>query len=273
MSVTVIAIIVASGYLLVSVILAVIQEVFLFHPEKLPEDFEFKFDRPFKEMNWEIKNGVTINGLHFLAENRKGLVIYFHGNTRSIKGWSKYSVDFLRNGYDVVILDYRGFGKSTGKRSEKGLINDFQFIYNRITEEVPEEEIIIYGRSMGSGFAVKLASNNAPKLLLLESAYYSLTDIARRYLFFLPLPLMLRFRIRTYRWIRYVKCPLILIHGKRDRLVPWRAARRLARGTGGAAKLILIDGGTHNNLQSIDRYHEVLDGILSESIVAEPKLA
>ena len=107
-----------------------IQERLIFKPEKLKADFEFHYDAPFRELFFEVEKGVSINGLHFFRENAAGLILYFHGNTRSIKGWAKYAKDFYRYNYDVVLVDYRGFGKSTGKRSEAAMLTDMQFVYD-----------------------------------------------------------------------------------------------------------------------------------------------
>jgi alpha-beta hydrolase superfamily lysophospholipase len=91
-----------------------IQERFIFKPEKLPFNFAFRYDKPFNELNFDIAPGVRINGLHFFLKEPLGLVLYLHGNSRSIKGWAKFAQDFTRFGYDVILIDYRGFGKSTG---------------------------------------------------------------------------------------------------------------------------------------------------------------
>ena len=93
-----------------------LQDLFIFKPEKLSADFQFKYDIPFREVNFDVDPGVRINGLHFYREHPKGLILYFHGNSRSIKGWAKYAIDFYRFDYDVVLVDYRGFGKSTGEK-------------------------------------------------------------------------------------------------------------------------------------------------------------
>src|SRR5206468_6197555 len=102
--------IVASYFILVAVVYFV-QEKFIFKPEKLPKDFKYKYDVPFKELFFDIELGVIINGLHFYCPKPNGLILYLHGNTRSIKGWAKHAKDFYRYNYDVVLVDYRGFGK------------------------------------------------------------------------------------------------------------------------------------------------------------------
>ena len=76
-------------------------------------------------------------GFIFTGKIQKGLILYFHGNTRSIKGWAKYASDFYRYDYDVVLVDYRGFGKSTGKRSEKEMLSDMQFVYDKLKQRIP----------------------------------------------------------------------------------------------------------------------------------------
>jgi len=250
-------------YLLLSLIAYFVQEYFMFHPEKLPADFEYKFEEPFEEHFFDVEEGVRINGLHFKVNQPEGIVIYFHGNTRSIKGWSKYAKDFTRNDYDVLIIDYRGFGKSTGKRQEQAMYRDSQFIYNQVLGWYPQEKIIIYGRSMGSGFAAKLASKNQPKMLILDAPYYSFSQLTSRYLFFLPLTMILKFHIRTDIWIKYVRCPIYIIHGTKDGLIPYRSSVRLRKEAPLTTRLIPIHGGRHNNLPTFDEYHNHLQEILT----------
>ena len=162
-----------------SIFLYFFQERFLFHPEKLPKDFVFQYEnQKVEEYNLELPDGAVINGLHFKSENPRGLVYYLKGNSKSIKGWGKFAVDFTRHGYDVIMVDYRGFGKSTGRRTQKAVKRDMQVIYNKIRDKVSEKYIILYGRSLGSGFATKLASMNNPRMLILDAPYYSLSKVA-----------------------------------------------------------------------------------------------
>lgn len=251
-------------YVILSLLVFFVQEYFMFHPEKLPEDFEYKYDEPFEELFFEVEDGVRINGLRFTVNNSRGLVIYFHGNTRSIKGWSKYAQDFTRSSYDVLLIDYRGFGKSTGKRAEKAIYRDSQYVYNEMRQTYDQDNIIIYGRSMGSGFAAKLASKNKVKMLILDAPYYSLSQLTSQWLFFLPLSILLKYHIRTDIWIKYVRCPIYIIHGTDDHLIPYRSSVRLRKEAPLAIRLIPIHGGKHNNLTEFKEYHNHLDEILQE---------
>ena len=90
----------------VSVVLYFFQERILFHPEKLPEDFKFQYEnQQVDEYNLELPDGTIINGLHFKVEKPKGLVYYLKGNSKSIKGWGKFAVDFTIHNYDVIMID------------------------------------------------------------------------------------------------------------------------------------------------------------------------
>ena len=251
-----------AGLILLSVAVYFLQEKVIFKPEKLKQDFKFKFDVPFKELFFDVAQGVRINGLHFYRQNPKGLILYFHGNTRSIKGWAKYARDFYRYDYDVVLVDYRGFGKSTGKKSEKDMTSDMQFVYNALIVDYPEHHIIVYGRSIGSGFACKLASDNKPRYLILDSPYYSFKKVAQRFLPFLPVTYVLRYHLRTDKWIRRVNCHTYIIHGTRDRLIPLRQSEELEKINPAKITLIRILGGGHNNLPSFPEYHNFIRDIL-----------
>lgn len=249
---------------ILSLLAYLLQEKFIFKPEKLAQDFEFKYDIPFREYFFDIEPGVRINGLHFYREDPAGLILYFHGNSRSIKGWAKYARDFYRYNYDVVLVDYRGFGKSTGKRSEKEMLNDMQIVYDRLKAEYNEHHIIVYGRSIGSGFAAKIASDNKPRYLILDAPYYNFTKVVGRFLPVLPVRLVLRYHLRTDKWIRKVNCHTYIIHGTRDWLIPIKHSERLQKLNPRKITLIRIHAGGHNNLPKFDEYHGFVRDILKD---------
>ena len=250
------------GMAILIVLVWFLQDRFIFKPEKLRQDFQFKYDVPFKELFFDTAPGARINGLHFYREQPKGLILYFHGNTRSIKGWAKYARDFYRYDYDVVLVDYRGFGKSTGKRSEHDILNDMQFIYTQLLTQYPEHHILVYGRSIGSGFAAKIASDNKPRYLILDAPYYNFMKVVERFLPFLPVKFILRYQLRTDRWIRHVNCHTYILHGTKDHLIPIRHSERLQQINPNKITLIRIEGGGHNNLPTFPEYHNFIRDIL-----------
>ena len=250
------------GYLLLILIVYLVQERFIFKPEKLKQDFIYKYDAPFKELFFDVEPGVRINGLHFTVKDPHGLVLYFHGNTRSIKGWARYATDFFRYNYDVVLVDYRGFGKSTGKRTEKDMLNDMQFVYDKLAAQYTQQHIIVYGRSLGSGFATKIASDNKPRYLILDAPYFSFRKVIERFLPILPVRLVLRYQLRTDKWIGQVSCHTYILHGTKDWLIPITNSEKLQALNPKKITLIRIRGGGHNNLPTFPEYHNFIRDIL-----------
>ena len=248
--------------MLLLLLIYLLQDKFIFKPEKLHKDFQYKYDIPFRELNFNIEPGVVINGLHFYRKAPKGLILYFHGNTRSIKGWAKYARDFYRYDYDVVLVDYRGFGKSTGRRSERLMLKDMQFVYEELAARYQEHHMIVYGRSLGSGFAAKIASDNRPRYLILDSPYYNFVKVVERFIPFLPVRLVMRYHLRTDRWIRHVNCHTYIIHGTKDWLIPIRHSEALQKLNPSKITLIRIVNGRHNNLPDFPEYHGFVRDIL-----------
>ncbi len=262
------ALLVLGIYLGISILLYFLQDYLMFKPEKLPKDFEFYYEnQEIEEYNMETRDGAILNGLRFVTKNPRGIVFYLKGNSKSIKGWGKFAVDFTRHGYDVLMVDYRGFGKSTGRRTQKAIKRDLQMVYNKIKENVSEKYIILYGRSLGSGFAAKLASMNNPRMLILDAPYYSLSKVAMKYIPFMPLSILLKFPMPTYKWLKYVNCPIHIIHGTDDKLIPYRTSVKLSKIKPNSTRLYTVIGGGHKNLNTFSSYHRML----SEIITSKPK--
>lgn len=214
-----------------------------------------------------MEDGGVVNGIHFKVPNAKGVVFYFKGNTRSVKGWGKFARDFVGKGYDFFMVDYRGFGKSRGKRSEQIIYNDLQQVYKWLAGQYDEKDILIYGRSMGSGFATRIASWNNPRMLILDSPYYSFFQQVNRYAFILPVRWLLKYQIRTDLFIKKVNCPIFIIHGKKDRLIPFSSGQKLKDLAPLKTELFSVDEGRHNNLPSFPEYHDYLYDILNDSLL------
>ncbi|RIA10600.1 hypothetical protein OE09_2472 [Flavobacteriaceae bacterium MAR_2010_72] len=252
-------------YIAISIALYYLQDYMLFKPEKLPKDFEFFYEnQDTEEYYMETRDGATINGVLFKSKGQvRGVVLYLKGNSKSIKGWGKFAVDFTRHDYNVFMVDYRGFGKSTGRRSQKAIKRDLQQVYNKLKELVDEKYIILYGRSLGSGFAAKLASMNNPRMLVLDAPYYSLTKVTARYMPFMPLSILLKYPLPTYKWLKYVQCPIHIIHGTHDKLIPYKTGVKLSQVNPKRTKLHTVIGGGHKNLNNFESYHAMLDDILN----------
>ena len=244
----------------------VFQEKLIFRNTQIPLNYEYKFKGDFEEMWFQPEAGVKLNALYFRTDSamRKGLVVYFHGNADDLKRWGEYADDFTNNHYDILMIDYRQFGKSTGELSEKALHTDARYVYDWAKNHFPENKIVIYGRSLGTGIATRLASETNPKMLLLETPYFSLIDVGKSYLPILPYNLLLRYKMRTDLCIKAVKCPIHLFHGTKDEVVPYQSSIKLANLLNKKPSEILttIPEGKHKNLGEFRLYHIVLDSLL-----------
>jgi pimeloyl-ACP methyl ester carboxylesterase len=251
--------------LLVGILIYFFQHNFFFHPEKLPQDFKFAYENlNAEEKIVETEPGAKISYLHFKVEQPKGLVIYLKGNTKSIKGWGKFAIDFTRLNYDVLMMDYRGFGKSTGRRTVEAMKRDSQFIYNIAKSKFSEDLIVVYGRSLGTGFAARLAAKNNPRMLILTSPLYSLLRAIHRYMPFMPAKPFLRYNIPTFHYLKNVRCPIKIIHGSDDHLVPIKTAIDLSEINPKLTRLYVILGARHINIHRFEEYHRVMEEIFEE---------
>jgi len=252
----------AIAYVTICILFYLFQHFAFFRPERLSSNFAYKYPFPFEELNFDMEDGGRINAIHFKVPNTRGVVFYLKGNSKSIKGWGKFAKDFLSNGYDFFMMDYRGFGKSRGKRSQKKVFNDSQFIYEWLTKKYPENQIVIYGRSLGSGIAARIASWNKPRMLILDSPYFSFYYNVNRYLFFTPLKWLLKYDMRTDQYLETVSCPIHIIHGTSDKLITFSQSEKLKALYPDKIALHPIEEGRHNNLPEFPEFFEILYDIL-----------
>jgi uncharacterized protein len=248
-------------YVLVCSALYFRQESLLFRPEKLAADFRFEFPHKFSEVNLPVP-GATLNGLHFTTPNAKGAVLYFHGNSGSLKRWGDVAESFLSRGYDLFILDYRGYGKSSGSiASEQQLIEDGEQAYGYLSQHYAPQNIVIYGRSLGTGLAAQIALRHPSKLLILETPYVSLKDLTGRFYPYIP-GFLLKFPMRTDLALPQIKSPIYLIHGSADEVVPYDSSEKLLLLIQTKKELVTIPNAPHNGLRLTSLYNAALDRFL-----------
>lgn len=250
-------------YCLVIAVLYALQSRLIFYPGFLAEDFKFKLGNNDEELVLKTSDGEHISAL-FFRYNSPDVILYFHGNAGDLSGWQFVAEDFIPLGYNFLIIDYRGYGKSTGKLSEKGFYLDAQAAYDYLIKKgFAPENILIYGRSIGSGVAVDLASRQRCKGLILESPFSSLAKLANeKFPVFFP-SLYLRYRFDNIGKINKVQSPVVFLHGSDDTLIPPGHSRRLFEHFRGKKKLVIVDRGSHNDLHAFHQYEQFLQGELS----------
>ena len=250
-------------YLVICGLLYAFQDKLIFFPRKLRADFEYKFVNDFEEKYFQIDEETTINALHFFPkENKKGTILYFHGNAGSLDGWGDVAQEFVALGYEVLISDYRGFGKSTGPFSEQALYADARFLYNFLLQENKAEDIIIYGRSLGTGVAVDLASKVKARQLILETPFGDFPQMAQAQFSVFPVKALLKYQFRNDLKIKKVSCPIHIFHGTTDQVVPYSESQQLIRILEDESILTTIPKGGHNNLGTFPLFWEKMKAIL-----------
>ena len=237
------------------------QHKLIFFPEILSQNYQYQFEEKHQEFNFKTKDGNSINALFFEVSQPKGIVFYHHGNAGSLRSWGTIAPVFGSLHYNLLIYDYRGFGKSSGKISEENLYEDARLLYRSLLESYNEDSIIVYGRSIGTGIATKIAEEFNPKLLILESPYYNLPDLAKNLMPFVP-KFLIRYQLANNERIPRIKAPITIFHGTSDEVVYFGSSKKLEKLLGEKDRLVPIDGGHHNDLAGFEQYHHELGIIL-----------
>ncbi len=236
------------GFTIICGLIYLSQEKLIFHPEQLAKNHKFQFDQKFEELNFKTNDNQLLNALLFKSESSKGLIFYLHGNAGSLNSWGEIAEAYLQFDFDVLMLDYRGFGKSEGEiSSQSQLFEDIQVVYNEMKKKYPENKIIILGYSIGTGPAAKLASTNNPKLLILQAPYYSLIDMMKQNYPYLP-TFLLKYKLETSKYIQDCKMPIIIFHGDRDNVIYYNSSVKLRQLAKPTDTLIILKGQGHNGI-------------------------
>lgn len=249
------------SYVAFCLLLYIGQERLLFHPTIFPSTHIYSFTQPFTEINLPV-TGATLNLLHFHQANAVGVVFYLHGNGDTLATADEVAARFTPHNYDVVLLDYRGYGKSTGRITDQAtLLADVKTAIDYVRQRYRDDQIVLYGYSLGSGLAIQLATTFTPRLLLLEAPYLSMADMLTRRFPFIP-SFLLKYPLHSDQWIPLVRSPVYIFHGTNDAVVPVDASAQLLPFIKTPAQRIVIPGGTHVNLATFSIYQNALTDIL-----------
>ncbi len=244
-------------------LLYLFQEKLMFLPTPLEKDYQFQFNYEFEELFFETEPNAVINAIHFKVEYPKGVILYFHGNAGDLSRWGNIAEYFVENGYEVLIPDYRTYGKSTGKLSEDVFYTDAQYCYDYLLKHYSEVDITLYGRSLGTGIASYLASKQKPKQLILETPYYNIADVAKHRFPIFPVEQLLKYKFPTNEYLLNVECPITIIHGTDDKVVPYSSAEKLVDSLPHhTITFVTVVGGGHNNLVEFYDYHSTIEKLL-----------
>lgn len=254
--------VVAALYVALCCVLYFKQESLLFFPNRLPATYRFRFPGRFEERWTVAADGTRLHGLLFRAPASKGLVFYLHGNGGALDSWGEAAATYTALGYDVFLLDYRGYGKSGGRiTSQAQLLRDVQAAYRQLLAEYPEDQVVILGYSVGTGPATWLASQQHPKLLILQAPYFSMRDLATRLYPFVP-GFLVRYPLPTNELVGRVGAPIVLFHGDKDEVIYCGSSIRLKTLLKPTDKLILLPGAGHNGMTDNPLYRREIAKLL-----------
>lgn len=201
----------------------------------------------YQDVSIETADGVTLHGW-FVEGQSSRVLLFFHGNAGNISHRLDSIRQFHRLGLSVLIIDYRGYGQSSGKTTEKGIYSDAEAAWRYLTEDrgISAGDIVIFGRSLGASAASQLAAQHQPLALIVESSFTSVPDIAQELYPWLPARWLSRLNHATRDYVRDVRCPILVAHSRDDEIIPFRHGEAIFASANEPRTLLALRG-THND--------------------------
>ena len=223
------ALIIVAVYILMMLLVQMFHSRLVYFPAKEIKRTPEYLGLNYEDVYFKTEDGLKLNGWFIESKKRGKVLLYSHGNGGNISHRIDLIDIYIRAGYSVFIYDYRGYGKSEGKPNEKGTYLDGEAAWNYLINEKKYEpkDIILLGRSIGGGIATYLAVHRKPSGLILDSAFTSVKDMARKLFPYLPVRFMKTYGYDNIKRIKNIKCPVLIIHSSEDELIPFDHGKRL----------------------------------------------
>lgn len=188
------------------------------------------------------------------------VLLYLHGNAGHLGDRAEKLRPYLDAGYGVLLVTYRYNAGAGGAPSEAGLIEDGRTALGFLRGKgIGDDRVVLYGESLGTGIAVNLATESRHKAVILEAPYSSIADVAASIYWYVPVRYLIKDRFDSTAVISRIKAPLLIVHGKQDRVIPARFAERLFEAAVEPKRLVLVEGAHHTNLYDHGMGKMVLD--------------
>lgn len=231
---------------------------------------------PFTPLQLTTPDGETLDGWFVPTGARRpvrGLVVFFHGNAGNIAHRLEYLRMFHDLGLATLIIDYRGYGRSSGIPSEEGTYRDAEAAWRHATQVLgfPPGQIVIFGESLGGGVAAQAAEKNQPAALVLASSFTSVPELGAELYPLLPIRLLARIRYDSLARLAQIACPVLVIHSRNDDVISIRHGRRLFDAARPPKQFLEIEGG-HNEgfVFGRDEWIRQLDAFLGQALPPTP---
>ena len=226
-----------------------LQERFIFFPQAGRDSVSTPAAQglPYDDVEIATSDGQKLHAWWVPAERARGTVLLLHGNAGNISHRIDYAVMFMRLGYSTLLVDYRGYGRSTGTPTEQGTYIDADAAWNWLAKnrQVQGRDIVLFGESLGGGVASWLAARHQVRALILASTFTSAVNLGSELYPFLPVRLVSRNRYETLQRLRDVRAPVLVIHSPQDDIIPFAHGQRLFDAAGEPKAMLTIAGG-HN---------------------------
>ena len=240
-----------------------LDEMILFQPDRQGDWKPSQLN--YTDVEFESADGTALHAWYCAADAPRAVVLYCHGNGGNISWMADY-FEFLRTTHRMSILafDYRGYGKSKGTPTVEGVLADGRAARAKLAElaGIPSAEVVVWGRSMGGAVAVQLASEEAPRGLILECTFDSFKTVAKhhapRWAFLVP-----EDRLASVKRIPAVQCPLFQVHGTADRVVPFTCGQTLYEAANEPKFFYTLRGSDHNT-PSPGKLYDQIDKFLDQ---------
>ena len=261
MPITILALI--GAYLIICFSFYQFQERLVFFPEKLSQDFVYTHPDFKTEFALPNKNGGNTNVALFSRNiSPDDIVVYFHGNAHNIEHYSQFINPFLYAGKSVLIIDYQTFGKSTGKITPYSFYEDVELTIDLIKNKFPSSEIIVYGKSLGTGLATYFASKLEVNAILLETPYTEFKAVVSRIGAIIPTNILLKYRFSNIINLNDSHAPVYIFHGEKDWVINVKEGLELDQRFADKSTIFLFPEGSHNDLTTFPEYHQKIQDIL-----------
>lgn len=258
----------AVGYLFIVLFFYLKQNEFVYFPQKDISVTPKAFGIGFEEINFRTRDGVSLSGWFVPCTRPKASVLFCHGNAGNVSALLDVIKTYHRAGYEVLVFDYRGYGKSEGKPDEKGTYEDVYAAWSWLVSKGRRpENIIVSGQSLGGAVAAWLASKENCGALVLESVFSSINDLGAEVYPFIPVRLLSKFGYDTAKYVKSVKCPVLVVHSRCDEMVPFKHGKKIYESANEPKEFLEIKG-SHNDgyLESKDMYEEELFYFLERNL-------
>ena len=236
------------AYTILALALYFMQSSFLYSPVRPVPYNPGDINLPFENVVFKAKDRLKLAAWYIPAEKADFTVLFCHGNGGNMTHRLD-TINILNElGLNCFIFDYRGYGASEGKPSETGTYYDVEAAYKWLTKKknIPPENIILFGRSLGGSIAAYLASKVEAKALVIESSFTSYVDIGKKFYPYMPVHLAARFSYPTIDYVRKIRLPVMIIHSRNDEVIPFEFGLRLYDAANEPKEFVEISG-SHND--------------------------